>query len=250
MRSFRTRLRAASRAHVGATMRCVAFSPLLLLVACALRPPQLQPAPYHVVVKSVRLPERDWLPWYTRCAEHAWVDVKDAAGWHRVEWNQRLDHVRVEPMSGEVAGHDLRWEEGVAVWACYRGERARELAAAILATAKAYPDATNYRAWPGPNSNTFVEWLAQETGLPLVMPPSAIGKDYTPWLRAGFTSSRTGIEVETMLLGAQVGLCEGAELHLLGLTLGVGLWPPALKLPFLPAIPGGWFAPGSDPTGI
>jgi len=227
---------------------CLAF--VLLAAGCATRPSTLPDDDDLVVVKSVRLPVRDWLPWYTRCAEHAWVDVKDTGGWHRVEWNQRLDHVLVEPMSGEVAARDLRWEEGVAVLACYRGERARDLATAILATAEAYPDATNYRAWPGPNSNTFVEWLAQETGLPLVLPPSAIGKDYAPWLRAGLTSSRTGFEVETLLLGAQIGLCEGAELHLFGLTLGVGLWPPVLKLPFLPAIPSGWFAPGNDPTGI
>ena len=38
-------------------------------------------------------------------------------------------------------------------------------------------------------------------------------------------------------VGAQVGLAEGVELHLLGLTLGVDLWPPQVKLPFLPAIP-------------
>ena len=33
-----------------------------------------------------------------------------------------------------------------------------------------------------------------------------------------------------------MGLREGLELHLLGLTLGVGLWPPALKLPLLPRL--------------
>jgi hypothetical protein len=40
-------------------------------------------------------------------------------------------------------------------------------------------------------------------------------------------------------------LVEGIELHLLGLTVGVGLWPPVLKLPFLADIPGGWFRFGS-----
>ena len=75
------------------------------------------------------------------------------------------------------------------------------------------------------------------------MPTTALGKDYTPWLDVGMTSSNTGVKFETMLIGAQLGVREGLELHALGLTLGVGIWPPAIKLPFLPAIPGGWFAP-------
>ena len=35
-------------------------------------------------------------------------------------------------------------------------------------------------------------------------------------------------------LGLGLGLREGVELHLLGLTAGVSLWPPALKLPLVP----------------
>ena len=62
-----------------------------------------------------------------------------------------------------------------------------------------------------------------------------------PWVRAGVTTSRLGLELESPYLGVQVGLQEGVELHLIGLTAGVGLWPPSLKLPFLPAIPWEWF---------
>lgn len=72
-------------------------------------------------------------------------------------------------------------------------------------------------------------------------PPSAVGKDFTPWVHAGITSSRSGIELETMLLGVQLGLREGIEVHVLGLTIGIGIWPPTIKLPLLPAIPRDWF---------
>jgi len=250
--------------------RTVAACTLVSLGGCAMRPSSLPAAEHLVAIKSVRLPVRSWLPWYTRFAEHAFVDVKDGAGWHRIEWNDssriprviqttddggndvalmRLERIRIQTIDAEDALADVRWEEGVAVLDWFDGDEAARLGARILAVAADYPDAADYRAWPGPNSNSFVEWLALQTGMPVVLPCNAVGKDYTPWLRAGTSSSRTGLELETIVLGAQVGLREGVELHLLGLTVGVGLWPPQLKLPFLPAIPGGWFLPGSDPGG-
>lgn len=213
-----------------------------------MRPSALPAADHLVVVKSVRLPVRSWLPWYTRFAEHVFVDVLDDAGWHRIEWDD-IDHVRIGAIAAEAAAADIRWEEGVAVLGWFTGATAVDLGERILAVAANYPDAAGYRAWPGPNSNTFVEWLAQQAGMPVVLPGNAVGKDYTPWLRVGPSSSGTGVELETIVLGAQLGLREGVELHLFGLTFGVGLWPPQLQLPFLPAIPGGWFATSADAAG-
>ena len=194
------------------------------------------------MIKSVRLPDRSWLPWYSRFAEHLWIDFLYAGTWHRMEWDD-INHIRTFEIGPEQAFVDERWERSIAVHESYRGPWAEGVAARLLTVAPEYPCVDDYRAWPGPNSNSFVEWLAIEMGMPVVLPPQAIGKDFTTWFHAGLTSSRTGIEIETLPLGLQVGLREGVELHLLGLTMGVGLWPPALKLPFLPAIPGGWFAP-------
>ena len=53
----------------------------------------------------------------------------------------------------------------------------RKLAAAVAS----YPHADTYRAWPGPNSNTFLAHLGREIPeLRLTLPPTAIGKDYLP----------------------------------------------------------------------
>ena len=195
-----------------------------------------------ILLKTVRLPVRSWLPWFTRFAEHTWLDFYYAGTWHRVEWNDH-DYIVMQETSASNVFDDVRWERDVAVQELWNGQRAVEIAAKILPAAKHYPDVYSYRPWPGPNSNSFITWLASEVELPIVMPATALGKDYTPWLNVGVTSSNTGIQVETMLIGAAVGLREGLELHALGLTIGVGVWPPAIKLPFLPAIPGGWFAP-------
>lgn len=219
----------------------------LVLGACATRPSTLPPGDCQVLVKSVRLPERGWLPWYTRFAEHVWIEVADAAGRERIEWNRGWDAVVHSELDAEdITGHaaaDERWERGVAVLAHWTGDEAKALAARIRAVADRFPDAAHYRAWPGPNCNTFLAWLAHAADFGIALPPNAVGKDYTGWLDAGVSTTGLGLHLDTAVLGAQVGLVEGVELHLLGLTAGVGLWPPSLKLPFLPAIPGGWFAP-------
>jgi hypothetical protein len=215
---------------------------LSLLAGCAVRPSSVQADLPTIMVKSVRLPVRGWLPWFTRFAEHTWIDFYHAGTWHRIEWNN-IDYIWLNEMSATEAFDDVRWEREIAVHEQFTGEWTVPVMAKMLAIGTDYEYATNYLPWPGPNSNSFVDWLAREVDLPIVMPPSAIGKDHAMWLRAGITAGNTGIELETMLLGAEVGLREGVEVHVLGLTLGVGLWPPALKLPFLPAIPGGWFAP-------
>lgn len=216
-----------------------------IATACATRPSALPRADCQVLVKSVRLPERDWLPWYTRFAEHAWVEIADAAGRERIEWNRGARAVLhcdldADDLTG-ATGADERWEEGVAVVARWTGERAAAIAARIREVADRFPDAASYSAWPGPNSNTFIAWLAREAGFGVALPPNAVGKDYATWLAAGLSTTGVGLRLDTAVLGAQVGLVEGVELHLLGLTAGVGLWPPCVKLPFLPAIPGGWF---------
>lgn len=217
----------------------------LCVAACATRPSALPRADCQVLVKTVRLPDRDWLPWYTRFAEHTWVEVADAAGRERIEWNRGMRTVVHTPLDAEdLTGSqaaDERWDEGVAVLAQWTGEHAAAIAARVRAVADDFPHLAGYRAWPGPNSNTFVAWLAREAGFGVSLPPNAVGKDYAPWLAAGMSTTGVGLRLDTAVLGAQAGLVEGVELHLLGLTAGVGLWPPCLKLPFLPAIPGGWF---------
>lgn len=97
-----------------------------------------------------------------------------------------------------------------------------------------YPYNMQYHVWPGPNSNTFTAHLARQVPeLRLELPSTAIGKDYLPG-GAFFarTPSHTGVQVS---LGGYAGLLmgveEGLEINFLGLTTGIDLLPPAIKLP-------------------
>jgi hypothetical protein len=122
-----------------------------------------------------------------------------------------------------------------------RGSAADEVIARLPEAIAAYPYPTTYRAWPGPNSNTFVAYLGRALpGLRLVLPPTAIGKDYVPFDRMfGRTPSHTGVQFSVYgLFGVSAGIAEGLEVNLLGLVTGVDVAQPALKLPGFGRVPG------------
>jgi hypothetical protein len=61
----------------------------------------------------------------------------------------------------------------------HRGAGTEQLIDAIDKAARDYPWKETYRAFPGPNSNTFVAWIAKKVPeLDLKLPFSAIGKGY------------------------------------------------------------------------
>lgn len=67
------------------------------------------------------------------------------------------------------------------------------------------------------------------------MPPTAIGKDFLPGGAVLARSpSGTGVQVSVLgVAGVLVGWEEGVEINLLGLTLGLDLKSPGIKLPGL-----------------
>jgi len=100
----------------------------------------------------------------------------------------------------------------------------------------AFRNRGDYRAWPGPNSNTFVAAvIGAAPGLRVSLPPTAIGKDYPydgSWLRR--TPSGTGIKLTLGgYAGVTIGWVEGIEINILGAVVGLDLRRPALKLPGL-----------------
>lgn len=152
----------------------------------------------------------------------------------------------------EVIGWRLRWADSAVViherhpdgrWfgnppellAERRGPGVDELIARIDKVTRAYPYATEYSVWPGPNSNTFTAWVARAVPeLALDLPATAIGKDYLGNGIVGTPPSGSGLQVSLSgVLGIIVSDVEGFELNVLGLTFGVNPYPPAVKLPFV-----------------
>jgi hypothetical protein len=117
-----------------------------------------------------------------------------------------------------------------------RGDGVEALIDQVEAAVKSYPFVDTYRTWPGPNSNTFVAHIGRSVPeLRLDLPANAIGKDYLP-LSSALTRapSGTGVQVSLLgLLGILVAAEEGVEINVLGLSLGVDVASPALRLPGL-----------------
>ena len=60
-----------------------------------------------------------------------------------------------------------------------RGQAAAAALPAVAAAIASYPDRNRYRAWPGPNCNSFVAHLARSVpAMRMALPPLAIGKDW------------------------------------------------------------------------
>ena len=176
--------------------------------------------------------------WRGAIGVHTWVATKrtDERAYTRLEvigyrvyWGGSAVRVRQAVPDGPWFGNPptlLREIRG--------DERVDTLIGRLHAAARDYPYDDTYHVWPGPNSNTFVAHLGRQVpALRLELPANAVGKDYLPGGRlAALTPSGTGVQLSLRgYAGLLAGLEEGLEVNLLGLTAGIDLWPPALKLP-------------------
>lgn len=172
-------------------------------------------------------------------ADHCWIAFKpeNATGYTRydvVAWGVRDGgeairmNLRGVP-DGNWAGNRPR------VVLDRRGTEAAALIPLIERAVADYPYRHTYRIWPGPNSNSFVAWIAREVPeLRLDLPPRAIGKDFIGWRVLARAPSNTGFQLS---LGGVVSLIvarvEGLELNLSGVTLGINPLDLAITLPGL-----------------
>ncbi len=115
-----------------------------------------------------------------------------------------------------------------------RGEDVEFLIDKVDSAIAEYPWKNEYTAWPGPNSNTFLAWIGlQVPELKLDLPATAIGKDWRP-ISDTFGSSPSGTGVQASLyglLGVTVGVEEGLEVNILGLSTELDVFDMGVELP-------------------
>ena len=180
--------------------------------------------------------------WRGIFAHHSWIVVKGAGAarytrYDKVGWGS--------PVRTDGWPPDGRWfgnaPQPILV---IEGEDAARLIPKVREAVDSYPYRGwgDYRAWPGPNSNTFVAHVMRSVPeLAAALPPTAIGKDWHPTMDLfGLTPSRTGIQLSLGgFAGVAIGWIEGIELNFLGLIAGLDVRRPAIKLP-------GWGRIGLD----
>ncbi|MEI6207411.1 MAG: DUF3750 domain-containing protein [Desulfuromonadales bacterium] len=120
-----------------------------------------------------------WRGWF---AIHTWVATKPANAesytvYEVIGWRQRrgLPVIRIEKDLP-----DRHWYgERPRLLKELRGDGVDKLIVAVDQAAKSYPWPDTYKAFPGPNSNTFTAWIAKQVPeLGLELPFSAIGSGY------------------------------------------------------------------------
>ncbi len=170
--------------------------------------------------------------WKGIFAHHSWLVIKrrgarsytryDVVGWGA-------------PVRKNNYAADGRWySHEPRIIASLSGAAARRAIPKIWLAISRYPFAAygDYHVWPGPNSNTFVAFIARAVPeLAAGLLPTAVGKDYSESL-VGKVPSGTGWQISWRgILGISLAWVEGFEINLFGAVAGLDLRRPALKLP-------------------
>jgi hypothetical protein len=160
-----------------------------------------------------------------RIARHAYLAVraKGQAEWTIWECCSPGSHGSSNPFIPSF-GDEVRLH-GV-----FRGAKAEKMIACLPEATRKYGN-PSYVFYPGPNSNTYVDAVMRECDIHTELPSTSVGKDHRGLIGVSWTSGGTGVQVETPLVGLKIGLTEGIELHVLSLSIGVDLWPPAIIVP-------------------
>ncbi len=185
----------------------------------------------------VRIFSAKTVRWRGIVASHSWIVFKpeNAPSYTRYDytaWSQLPIRVNGFEPDGRWFGHSPE-----VVFAA-DGDAASALLPRIQAAIAGYAwrNEGDYRAWPGPNSNTFIASIIDAVPeMQVALPPTAIGKDYPydgKWLR--LTPSRTGLRLTLGGYGGlTIGWVEGIEVNILGAVAGLDIRRPAIKLPGL-----------------
>lgn len=115
-------------------------------------------------------------------ADHTWLATKPEGGedytvYEVIGWRKyrNMPSLRIEQ---DVP--DRHWFGAKPITLVdMRGEQAEAIIDKVDEVARRYPYADQYRAFPGPNSNTFTAWMAREVPeLGLELPLRAVGKSF------------------------------------------------------------------------
>lgn len=196
----------------------------------------LLPSPQEHPEAVVRVYAARTVRWRGIFAVHSWIVVKErgASRYTRYDYTAWGEPIRINGFAA-----DGRWFGGTPeTIAAADGDTAERMIPRIRAAVEGYELRSygDYRAWPGPNSNTFVTAvMAAVPELQATLPPTAIGKDF-PYNGDMFGPTASGTGVRFTLggyLGLAVGWIEGVEINFFGAVFGIDLRRPAVKLPGL-----------------
>ncbi len=200
-------------------------------------PAGLAPDPAETPEAVVQVYGARAFSWRGAFAVHTWISVKPDNGdtfttYEVLGWRARRG---ISVVTSSTGRPDRAWYgQQPELYVDIRGEEASALIPQVQAAVRSYPYGDTYSIWPGPNSNTFTAHVGRLVpDLRLDLPPTAVGKDYLgPWRLVARSPSGTGYQLSARgLAGVMVGVEEGLELNVLGLSFGIDPADLAVRLP-------------------
>lgn len=179
--------------------------------------------------------------WRGKFSRHTWIATKEKNAdtylvYHVLLWGTYFGADGVVVVSEDLPDRYWYGSKPEIIFSL-SGEEAEKIIPQIYAATESYPYQKSYRAYPGPNSNTFVSHVIRSIpNFKVALPNNAIGKD---WLCDengvkffSFSESKTGVQFSLYgLLGLTVGLVEGIEINIIGLSFGIDFRRLGIKLP-------------------
>lgn len=201
-------------------------------------PAGLAPDPAEFEPPIIQVYAARTVRWRGYFGVHTWIAVKERGAAEYTVYEVNGWRLRRSGSSVAISHRaaDSRWFGALPVLlAEQRGDGVDAMIERIESAASEYPYADTYRVWPGPNSNTFTAFVLRSVPeLRADLPATAIGKDYLGSSLVAKTPSGTGVQLNVLgVLGVLVGLEEGVEVNVLGLTFGVDPLDLSLKLPLV-----------------
>ncbi|MBM5782149.1 MAG: DUF3750 domain-containing protein [Pelagibacterales bacterium] len=179
--------------------------------------------------------------WRGKFSQHLWIATKEKNAesylvHYVVLWGTHFGSDGVMVMQEDLP--DRNWYDAKPeIIFSQSGEKAEKIIPKIYQATKTYPYQKFYRAYPGPNSNTFISYIVRQIPeIKISLPNNAIGKD---WLCDengvkffALSESKTGIQFSFFgMFGISLGVIEGIEINIIGISFGIDFLKPALKLP-------------------
>lgn len=197
----------------------------------------LAPDPFKTKEAVIQVYSARTFNWRGMFAVHTWLAIKPKNSehytvYHSIGWRLFMN---LPPVVEVEDIPDRNWfNQKPTIILTIQGKQAEKLIPEIKAAVSTYPYHREYHYWPGPNSNTFIAYIARHVpGLGLAMPSNAVGKDFLP----GYTfftpaPSGTGYQLSLFgLFGILVAKTEGIEINILGVVYGISPSQHAIKLP-------------------
>ncbi len=130
-----------------------------------------------VELRAAKIPVVGWL------AVHYWYVILESQTAQRWEvWQRRhlkpesWGHLHKNLMSPQAGvGNGPSWL--AQSWSGPDGDRLGEI---IINSPQTYPHGYCYRYWPGPNSNTYAQWVLSQAGVDFDLGWRGVGRGYQP----------------------------------------------------------------------